>query len=385
MTALLRIVRRVFSAAAVFLALAGPVLAEDETARSEAGVPDVGSRIARAVAFDGRLWLMGGARQMPGQSWALVSYDLAKGTRVRAYSKGVAGLLAANGRLWILRQASEGNYVLEEWTGNTFTERAKFSASQRNPPLALTAVGSRPAVLQLKGLRVLEDQGWRELKAIPSPEKNFGWGLASTDTPADGSALYIGYDRGEWGGGMVRLDLKAGSLDEIESNAPAASGYAGGGTLLNGGLDPVNGIIPDPAHPDCVIPAVGLVHFESAGRILRVCGREVSLVFEKVHPYQYNGRTMTVSEAFFGLYPSKDGFWAISNSGVYKFGKTGEPEHIELPKLEDWHGLHISNAVPGILVMTTDVNWAMSVSGYTPLIVPLDEGDPNEPSSQKEK
>jgi hypothetical protein len=368
MISVLRIVLRLAGAALV-TGLIGAAMAGDGAKSVD---PDIGDRIATAVAFDGQLWLVGGTRRAPQPDWALVSYNLTTGARERAYSNGVAGLLPSGGRLWVLRRTTGDTYALEERVGNGFTERAKFRASKQNPPITLAAIAGRPAVLQIRSLRIWDGQNWIEQRLTPDQDAAPLWGLASAAGPSDGSALYIGFNRGEWGGGMVRLDIKTGQIDAIESNAPAASGFAGSGKLLNSALDPVNAIIADPNRPSCVLAAIGLVHFESAGRILRVCGSEVSLVFEKLHHYQYGDRDMSASEAFFGLYPSGDGYWAISNGGIYKFGKTDVPDLIALPKLETWNGLHLSRAVPGLIVMTTDVNWAMSLSGYTPIIVPAE-------------
>lgn len=79
-----------------------------------------------------------------------------------------------------------------------------------------------------------------------------------------------------------------------------------------------------------------------------------------------------VSEAFFGLEPAKDGFWAVSNAAVYRFGSSDRPQRYVLSRLEPWHGLWIDRETPGALVLMTEINRRFSVNGGTPLIVPLD-------------
>jgi hypothetical protein len=82
------------------------------------------------------------------------------------------------------------------------------------------------------------------------------------------------------------------------------------------------------------------------------------------------GRT----EAFYGLAPSVDGgFWGITYRSLYLFDAAGNKnQEYTLPKLDSVSGIHLSRALPGVIVLQTDVNWAVSTSGYTPLVVPLE-------------
>jgi hypothetical protein len=143
--------------------------------------------------------------------------------------------------------------------------------------------------------------------------------------------------------------------------------------VLDADLDPVNGIVADPGNPNCIIAAVGLIHFMSSGRVLRVCGDKVEVVFENLIPQEVNGNKFNESEAFFGLVPAKGGYWAVSDSCVYRFHASGMPDRFDFPKLESWHGFELSRAIPGTIVLSTDMNWQFSVSGYTPLIVALED------------
>jgi len=113
--------------------------------------------------------------------------------------------------------------------------------------------------------------------------------------------------------------------------------------------------------------------------ILRVCGKDVSLVFEKTYTvdgFKDDKREMT--EAFFGLVPASDGgFWAITSGALYHFGADGtKKEEYALPKLKPVSAF-ILVANYGVIVVRTDANWAVSVSGYTPVLIPLDGRSPN--------
>ena len=144
---------------------------------------------------------------------------------------------------------------------------------------------------------------------------------------------------------------------------------------LNNACDPVTSVIPDPRNKDCIVAAVGLVHMISHGRILRVCGKDVSLVFQKANSVDgLNGGKWEEMEAFFGLVPATDvGFWAITSKALYLlFADGAKKEEYALPQLKPVSGFYLSRELQGVIVVRTDANWAVSLSGYTPLIIPLD-------------
>jgi hypothetical protein len=112
----------------------------------------------------------------------------------------------------------------------------------------------------------------------------------------------------------------------------------------------------------------------SRGRILRVCGESVVVVFEKpVKVNMWGGQEVTMTEAFYGLAPSGvSGFWAITWRALYHFTADG-PQEYALPKLfTPVSGIYLSRELPGAIVVKTDVNRAVSTSGYTPLVIPLE-------------
>lgn len=78
-------------------------------------------------------------------------------------------------------------------------------------------------------------------------------------------------------------------------------------------------------------------------------------------------------EAFYRLAPAAEGsFWAITWRALYRFGVDGKKEReYALPKLMSVSGVYLSRELPGVLLVRTDVNWAVSTSGATPLIIPL--------------
>lgn len=334
--------------------------------------PDLGSHIFNALASDGKLWLIGPSREEKRAHNSLISFSLTNGDRTRHFRDGVIAMTKVAGQLWILRQPRqfEDAYWLLEWKSGGFASVRSFEAERDDLPVTLTKIGNAPAVVSTHAIRVLGDAGWEKTVLHPSLGDALGFGVATAGGPSSGNAFYVGIDKGEWGGGMLRADRTTGTVDDIESNQRSEGGF---GTVLDSGLDPVNAIIADPESPGCVIAAVGLVHMMSSGRVLRVCDDKVSVVFEHLHPEEVNGNKFNQSDAFFGLVPATDGYWAVSNDGVYRFRKSGEPEHFPCPAINPWHGLWVSRDLPGVIVLATDMNWSFSLSGYTPLIVALDD------------
>jgi len=87
--------------------------------------------------------------------------------------------------------------------------------------------------------------------------KELSGGLISS-TYGTSDKLFVGFSAGEWGGGLHRIDRRSGNVTQVERNT--AGGLCGG--PLNSACDPVNGITAVPWNPDCIVAAVGLVHFE---------------------------------------------------------------------------------------------------------------------------
>jgi hypothetical protein len=136
--------------------------------------------------------------------------------------------------------------------------------------------------------------------------------------------------------------------------------------------DPVTGVIPDPVERRCVLVSIGLVHLVlSRGRILHVCGDQVAVRFEKPAVVELLG-IQDRTEAFFGLSVVRGGYWAITEHALYRFGDD-TPREYPLPRLEFEAGVWLSRALPGVVVVGMGVNWVVSTSGPTPLVVALEE------------
>jgi len=354
-----------------------PVFGTDQqrpaSGRPPGGDPLVGERIAKGVAFDGRLWIRGTMPTPRDASGGLLSLGIKDNARQVHFDRGVMDIARSDRDLWILRRGSEAHrFTVSAWKQNRFEDLAEFQLSAQDAPLALLDDAGSPVVLSAQTIRHLAaDRTWHvvELKG-----KLRSGVQVSAASPQSGGSVYIGFDVGEWGGGLQQVDLRTGTVTDIErrDTKELCDGP------LNRECDPVTGVIPDPQNKDCVLASVGLVHlFQSNGRLLRICGQRVTLVFELLIPNSKNQKWKQ-TEAFYGLAPSADGgYWAITWRALYHFdaGGTKDREYT-LPKLESVSGIHLSKALPGAIVLQTDVNWAVSTSGYTPLVVPLEDSRP---------
>src|SRR5262249_11022002 len=65
------------------------------------------------------------------------------------------------------------------------------------------------------------------------------------------TSIFVGFNGGEWGGGLQRIDRNTGEVVPVERNE---TGELCGGPL-NAACDPVNGIATSPWDPNCVVVA----------------------------------------------------------------------------------------------------------------------------------
>jgi hypothetical protein len=187
------------------------------------------------------------------------------------------------------------------------------------------------------------------------------------------ASIFIGFNAGEWGGGLQRIDRKTGEVLAIERNT---SGELCGGPL-NTECDPVNDIAAEPWKPECIAVAVGLVHFAPHGRIVEVCGDIVRRLYVKPYGKQPPGNEVTrkydepfSTVAFFGLSRRAGTLWAIGIDGIYQIGPEGVTQSAPLPRFKQIDGLSVSFDLPDVVVVLTDINRRLSISGSVPILVP---------------
>ncbi|HXN24677.1 MAG TPA: hypothetical protein VOA41_18240 [Candidatus Dormibacteraeota bacterium] len=355
-----------------FSVLALGVAPQSPRKQREKGDPVLGHRIAKGVVLDGKLWLRGTDISRKGGPGDLISLSLTDDSRAVHFQRGVVDIEKSGHDLWVLRQVAPDihEFVVSIWRSGRFEDLARFTSTDKDEPIVLLNSAGGPSVLSHDSLRVLSE-GHHEWQLI-ALKGQLRWGVqVSVASPRSGKTIYVGVNRGEWGGGLQRVNVQTGVVTNVERRD--TKDLCGG--PLNSDCDPVTGVISDPQKDDCVLAAVGLVHLSiSKGQILRVCGDRVTPIAEKPATGGIGGK-MKMTEAFYGLAPAGDScFWGITWRALYRFAVDGKLEReYPLPKLKPVSGVYLSRELPGVIVVRTDVNWAVSTSGYTPLLVPLED------------
>jgi len=184
--------------------------------------------------------------------------------------------------------------------------------------------------------------------------------------------LWLGFNSGEWGGGLHRIRLSDGTVDSPSHIDPASP--CGG--KLNPNCDPVTGLAPDPAKPNCMLATIGLVHMMSRGGVVQVCGNDLSMIYAKPYTLDPNWRWAgkidednRESVAFHALAPARTGdrAFAVASDGVYQFVGVTEPDFTPFQGQRigaiDW-----SN--PDYVLVRTRMNQRHSLSGGSYLLIP---------------
>ncbi|MGF6231000.1 hypothetical protein QFZ27_004955 [Inquilinus ginsengisoli] len=305
----------------------------------------------RGLSLDGRLWLR-------GLDGSLASLTLPGGVRTSHFADSVIDLAVSDGKPVALRSISlnpidmeetfrpaGGKFVLSSWTGNGFEDSAPFEPSEM--PRALVVIDGRPMVLSPHRMIVHGADGrWR-----PKPLQGEIRDHPIAEPPivlAVNGLLYIGHDFGEWGGGLQRLDPATGIVTNIERR-DSKDLCAG---PLNSDCDPVTGLIQAPGAPGCVLASTGLAHMTSQqGAILKLCGDQVSVVWEKAWMEQWPGGSVRQSEPFYGLAEGTPGeVWILGFRVLYRFDGTRTVK-APLPKPVKLGDVWISRAIPGHMMV----------------------------------
>lgn len=311
--------------------------------------PVLGERLVEGFATPETLWVRNGRG-------AVVAFALKGGARRVVAEQGMIDLALDRGRPLALRAAGSGYEVVDLRSGRSVSP----PLSTKDRPIALLA-GCVPTVLTAGSLHRLDQGGWRERTLSERVD-----GAPQMQVLASGSgAIYLGLNRGEWGGGLRRIDPATGAVTDVRR---IDGGRCDG--PLGKECDPVTGIVPDPADADCVLSSVGLSHFFAHGRILRVCGTKVEVVFSRAIPEQGDTAARPSTWPFFGLAAAPGGWTAVSRGRLFRSSR-GQVAEAPLPRFAPWNGLQAAFVDRDLIVLGTDVNWGQSLSGRTPLLVPI--------------
>jgi len=331
----------------------------------EAGFPGRDAFLARAVFAAGELWLL-------SDTGALFSItESASGPVEITFPDPALDLWVEDGQPaviacrrpdcaeWTLRRRDSAG----DWLVTTKV------ATQGDPLVAVARTATSRIVLT--GRRIIDAAGdIRILTNLSHPLREKP--VAATHvTPA---SIFVGFNMGEWGGGLQRIDRWTGEVVSIERKETGEHCFK----PLDSDCDPVNGIATAPWDPNCVVLAIGVVHFAPHGRIVEVCGDTVRRLYGRAlggppvlgRDAPSPGEDPLPSEAFFGLTRQGNLLWAVGIDGIYQIGSDKIVRPGPLPTFKQFGAFSISFDLPHVVLVLTQINRRYSISGSVPILVP---------------
>jgi hypothetical protein len=352
---------------------------------SAASLKNAKERIAKVVFHSNLLWTL-------GQNGVLLQTDLAKKRAAPfEYADYVADVyIDDKNELYLLTgdnaDASVWRILKKDGDGWSEASALKIDREQKKKDedareiVGLTEYANRFLVLS-KTKIYLQEKGddWKTVKL----QTKGNLGLQTPFAATDDGFLYVGLNHGEFGGGLQQINLKDGRVENVEKKTAGNICFR----PLDSQCDPVTAVVKDAENSDTVFAAVGLRHFSEQGRIVRVSGGSVDVVFNKTYKFDEKSRKVVPenpcdgenepnnldnfeSEGVFGMQKGAgDGVWLVTGRAIYKLAG-GKIAHCSpLPqKFENVDSIAVNESVSGVILIGTDINWAKSLSGTTPLV-----------------
>lgn len=340
---------RAFRLLLLLAVLASPAWAQSGGAR-DSGDPDLGLFIREGAADEHYLWLL-------GQTGSVLQIDRRTGERT-VVARDVTDILAEQGRVWALVA-----YQRPEWAVRLPGDMAGLQDLTRpgtqlvtiysvGAPIALFAMGlDRPGVLTGEAVLMPEGGRWsRTSLAATIP----GFATAAHDGE---DTVYVGYNLGEWGGGLRRIDLATGAIQFV-------SATAAGHRLQSASII---ALAPDHGRPGCIIVVEGLQHLGlRRGSVSRLCGDQVEelLVRERSMVLPVEGD----ADGIDGFLVSSDG-WIVVHGDGYTRSRGERLEVHNIPPLDQtFGGVRMSLEADGVIFIARP---SSSAAERPPLAVPV--------------
>jgi hypothetical protein len=312
------------------------------------------SFISRAVYFDSKLWLLTDAG-------TLSNIVDGSGTQLAVpLPEPASEMWICDGELMVL---TEARHEGESWTLRKRSHESWIIVAtiprDRDDVVGIGSSGKTVVLLTTR--RMIDLVGGDQRSIVLKWPKERTAGITSVLVKID--SVLVGFNAGEWGGGLRRIDRKSGNISTIghkAENEPCA------GTLAE--CDPVNGIAMEPWNEGCAAVAIGLIHMMAHGSIVEVCGSAIRTIYSKPYSKLYRDDHYS-TVPFFGIIASNHKLLAVGSDGLYKIGPEGTVEVSALPKFERIGNVSVSFAVPDVVLVVTGINQRHSVSGSVPMLV----------------
>ncbi|MEE3627218.1 hypothetical protein UCD39_25090 [Nitrospirillum sp. BR 11752] len=172
--------------------------------------------------------------------------------------------------------------------------------------------------------------------------------------------LWVGYNGGEWGGGLWRIDRTTGAVTKIKRK-PSFMG-PGVGPFLS----PVNAVAPLPwrrlgkdgrEQSGCLAVTIGKTYPEPSGEIGVVCGDVLTTLSKSPMDRAPDGRYESQTHEgpytvpMYGLIADGDALLASGMDGLYRINADGKAAKIPTPTFKRVGDIEISFALPHVVVI----------------------------------
>ena len=348
---------------------------------------------AEVVVHDELLWVR-------GAHGALASLDLGHAVMKHHFPSEVVVDMHRTraGKLWALTFDPAPD-DMRVWARTKAGWTAVLEMGAGAKVVALTDLDGRPVVLTERAVYAVDNQQRVFSQWLSEPLRR---GMSRSVAVTREGFVYVGINRAEFGGGLQRIDIASGEVNEVQR-------LDGGGMCpgpLNPECHPVTSLIRDPHAPDCVLAGVGRRFHSDDGRVLRVCGDQVSSskrvanavarhwtarteALAHVYPEGSNDRRRLLmlagdpheawewlgnyaaipprpSPAVYALASHPDSYLAATRDAVYRVADSGVTRS-EMPNMRDRCGVLVG-VTPDALVVPTKLNWAAPSGGHIPLV-----------------
>lgn len=307
------------------------------TAATQWSDPDLGSHLWEGVATATDVWIRGSSK--------VVRFDRQTGDR-SVVAEDVIDILADGPHLWALVATGAHRAVVRDLRQPASTKNEERYLY--GEPISLFRTPTGPGVLTTKSAILPGDLDTRPRQLVATLDVG---GVVSD--LADG-ALYVGYNRGEFGGGLRRIDLATGAISFVQD--PIGDLCEG---PLNANCSPVVGIVPDAQQAGCVLVGTSLAHMMlRTGEVFRVCGTNIQSVFAEPLPSRFGSLDHPPGQTwpFDSLIETPDGWVAVSQDRYARLRGRETAMH-RMPGLHPWSGLRVSQPTDGLVFIEAACCW----------------------------
>lgn len=314
-----------------------------------AAAPASPADVTTAVRIDRAIWLL---RDSGVVSRIVDGDDTERPVPLAQSVRPIA--LCRSGRDLAMPVRTDAGWRIDRWRKNRW--RAGRTMSALPGERAIGAACSTGAITILTDRRIIDSRrGARPLTGLVPAIS------VRTTIYREPDALLVGTNGGEWGGILSRIALRTGHAQRIPGIG-----------------DPIHDIAPAPSRPECVVLAIGLVHFLPSGKLVEVCGTRVRRLYARAwegHGFKAKpvepGRDPYPSIPFFALARVANAtLRAIALDGGYVVASDGTvlgPE--AMPRFTARGTVQVATTGDGVELILSGINRRASLSGAMPIVV----------------